>query len=487
MPRPQCNPTHHAQHAFANFHGTTREGLAMCNRRNLVKASMAGIGGLSLPQLLQSRAEAARTGRKMPSGKSVILLWMTGGPSHIDMWDMKPERPPENRGPFSPITTNVPGIQICEHLPMQAAMMDQFTLIRSVDCRKSSHQPNQVMQTANRLSAPRTNPKGDLYPAIASIVAKEHGTNQDGMPPYVAFMKHESHVAWGGYLGKAYDPFIANNACELPVYDNVGNDTGKVSGGNIFQMPSGLSGPRIATRYDLLKSLDRMQTGLDLSGSMKGLDTFQRQAVDMLLGGNARQAFDLSEEPDAVRERYGDHLWCRQALLARRLVQRGAAFVTLDLSYHSASGTWDNHGDNVPPYGGIQRGLGPLLPLFDRLLTTLVSDLREHDLLDDVLVIAMGEFGRTPQIGTQGSSDGRNHWPKVMSMCMAGGGLRHGQVIGATEPDGGDILQRPVTPADLAATIYRYFGVPLNTTYEDDRGRPRFIVEEDGKPIDELF
>lgn len=487
MLRPQCTRRAHHDHAFGNFYGTVREGLAVCNRRGMLKAGMAGLAGLSLPELLMQRAEAARGGRSMPSGKSVILLWMTGGPSHIDTWDMKPERPPENRGPFSPIATNVPGIHICEHLPKQAAMMDQFTLIRSVDCRKSSHQPNQVMQTGNRLAAPRTNPLGDRYPAIASVVAKEHGTNQPGMPPYVAFMKHESHIPWGGYLGKAYDPFIANNACQLPVYDLVGKDTGQVSGGNVFALPAGLTGERISTRYDLLKSLDRMRSGLDHSGSMDGLDAYQRQAVELLLGGKARQAFDLSEESDEVRERYGKHLWCQQALLARRLVQRGAAFVTIDLSYHTASGTWDTHGDNIPPYGGISKGLGPLLPLFDHLLTTLVSDLGEQGLLDDVLVIAMGEFGRSPQIGTQGSTDGRNHWPNVMSMCLAGGGMRHGQVIGATEPDGGDILQRPVTPGDLAATIYRHFGVPQDTTYEDDRGRPHFVVAEDGQPIAELF
>ena len=161
------------------------------------------------------------------------------------------------------------------------------------------------------------------------------------------------------------------------------------------------------------------------------------------------------------------------------------AFVTLDLSYHTASGTWDTHGDNIPPYGGIKKGFGPLLPLFDHLITTLVSDLEERGLLDDVLVLAMGEFGRTPKMGTQGSTDGRDHWPNVMSMCLAGGGFRHGQVIGATDKDGGQIKERPVTPGDLAATIYHHMGVPLNTTYTDLRGRPRYIVEH-GEPIREL-
>ena len=172
---------------------------------------------------------------------------------------------------------------------------------------------------------------------------------------------------------------------------------------------------------------------------------------------------------------------------ARRLVEAGVSFVTIDLSYHTASGTWDNHGIPGGVYGGISKGLKPLLPLFDHITTTLVTDLDERGLLDEVLVIGMGEFGRTPNMGTQKSFDGRNHWPVVMSMCMAGGGLRHGQVIGSSERDGGQIKERPVTPADLAATIYRHMGVPLDATYEDSRGRPRYIVQENGRPLKELF
>ena len=219
---------------------------------------------------------------------------------------------------------------------------------------------------------------------------------------------------------------------------------------------------------------------------MDALNAYQRQAVELLLGERARNAFDLSQEDPATRERYGKHLWCQQALIARRLVEAGTTFVTMDLSYHTASGTWDTHGDNIPPYGGISKGLGPLLPLFDHLITTLVSDLETRGLLDKVLVIAMGEFGRTPTMGTQDSTDGRNHWPEVMSMCLAGGGLRHGQVIGATEKDGGTIKERPVTPADLAATVFRYFGVPQTVQYTDHQGRPRFVVDG-GDPIAELF
>lgn len=449
-----------------------------------MKASLAGIAGLTLPQLLAQRAQGGPARRA--SAKSVILLWMTGGPSHIDTWDPKPERPVENRGPFGVISTNLPGVAICEHLPKQAAMMDRFTLIRSVDARHSNHEPNMVFQTANLDAEPRTNPEATTYPAIASIVAKHHGANQSEIPPYVAFYRSNSHVAFAGALGQQYNPLQGNLAAKLPIYDLVGTDTGRVSGAEMFQFPGGLDFQRIHDRRQLLHDLDRIRRDIDSDTTMQAMDYYQQQAVQVLLGRQTRDAFNLDLEPEQNRQKYGQHLWCQQALLARRLVEAGVAFVTLDLSYHTASGTWDNHGDNIPPYGGISKGLGPLLPLWDHLLTTLVSDLEQRGRLDDVLIIAMGEFGRTPMIGTQGSTDGRDHWPQVMSMLMAGGGLRHGQVIGATEADGGAIKHRPVTPGDLAATIYRYFGVPLETQYIDHRGRPRNIVEQ-GSPIGELW
>jgi len=477
----------HCAHAFGGLHGRTREGLTLVDRRGMLKAGTAGLAGLSLPGLLRSRSEAASTGRKMRSAKSVILLWMAGGPSHIDTWDSKPDRPENNRGPFGVTQTKLPGVVICEHLPKQAAMLDKFTIIRSVDARHSNHEPNKVFQTANLAAEARTNPEAEKYPALASIIAKHHGANHPSMPPYAAFMKSRSHLAFAGYLGKQYDPFLCDQATKLPIYSNVGVDSGTTTGGDLFRLPTGLSADRLHDRTALLKRFDRMRAGLDISGSMQALDAYQRQAVDMLLGERARNAFDVEREPQAVRERYGNHLWCRQALIARRLVEAGTAFVTLDLSYHSASGTWDTHGDNIPPYGGIKRGLGPLLPLFDHLITTLVSDLDERGLLDDVLVVAMGEFGRTPNMGTQESTDGRNHWPVVMSMCLAGGGFRHGQVIGSSSRDGGEIHERPVTPGDIAATLFHHFDVPQDVTYLDNRGRPRYVLDQGGTPIRELL
>lgn len=466
---PSVNHSHLDQHAFGNFHGHVREGLTVLGRRSMLKAGLAGMAGLSLPGLMAAKEAAVSERRGSGGHKSVILIWMTGGPSHIDTWDVKPLAPIEVRGPFGVIPTALPGVQFCEYLPKQAAMMERMTVIRSVDCRFSNHEPNMVMQTGNLDAEPRINREADKFPALASIIAKHRADHSRRMPPYVVLnMKSRSHVAWGGYLGHSHDPFLGNNVDKL------------------FELPGGLTADRLEHRRLLTSDLDRLRRDLDLSGAMDSTDRFTRQAIDLVTGPDARRAFDVSQEPDAVKARYGDHEWAKQALLARRLVEAGVSFVTIDLSHHGASGTWDTHGDNIPPYGGIWNGLRPLLPVFDHLLTTLVDDLHERGLSENVLVLAMGEFGRTPQIGTQGSTDGRDHWPVVMSMTMAGGGLRHGQVIGSTERDAGQIKERPVTPGDLAATIFRHMGVPRDVTYQDNRGRPRFVIDR-GQPIAELF
>ena len=221
---------HLHEHAFSGLNAREREGLVVGGRRGMLKAGLAGMAGVGLADLLRVRAEAAGAGKGIKGNKSVILLWMAGGPSHIDTWDPKPGRPLENRGPFGVISTKLPGVLLCEHLPKQASMLDKFTIIRSVDCEHSNHEPNKVLQTGNEEAAPPVNPNGDKYPAIGSIIAKHHGPNRPGLPPYVAFQTSRSHVAYGGYLGKRYDPFIANAATRLPIYTNVGVDTGRSSG-----------------------------------------------------------------------------------------------------------------------------------------------------------------------------------------------------------------------------------------------------------------
>ena len=278
-------PQHDHGHAFNFMNARQREGLVFAGRRGMLKAGLAGVAGLTLPDLLRERSQAVASGavaRNGKNGKSVILLWMAGGPSHIDTWDVKPDRPYQNRGPFSTIATKLPGVAICEHLPKQAAIFDRFTLIRSVDARKSNHEPNRVFQTGNLEAAPRVNREGDKYPAIGSVIAKLRGSNHAAMPPYVAFMKAPTHIGWGGWLGKEFDPFVANAAARLPVYTDVGVDTGLSRGGNLFRMPGSLNADRIHRRQELLHGFDRLRAGLDAGGSMDALDAYQQQAADLL-------------------------------------------------------------------------------------------------------------------------------------------------------------------------------------------------------------
>src|SRR5262245_59875131 len=243
---------HSPRHAFAFFNPRAREGLTVFSRRSMLKAGLAGLAGLSLPLLLRLRSEAASA--SAPSRKAVILLWMTGGPSHIDTWDVKPEMPSEIRGPFKDIPTRIPGVHICEYLPKQAAMLDKFTLIRTVDCRESNHEPNMVMQSANLAAEPRLNPKGHLYPGIGSIVPKFRGPNHPAMPPYVVLnLKSRSHVAHGGYLGNQYDPFVGHQVEQL------------------FKLPTGLTVDRLRERRTLSQQLDGLRTSLDASGHMESL------------------------------------------------------------------------------------------------------------------------------------------------------------------------------------------------------------------------
>jgi len=219
------SPPHRHAHAFSHFNPLVREGLTLLSRRNMMKASLAGLAGLTVPDLLRRRARAAPAGRPAPDRKSVILLWMTGGPSHIDTWDPKPSRPPENRGPFGVTRTRLPGVLVCEHLPKMAAALDRFTLIRSVDCRHSNHEPNRVMQTANADAEPRLSRAGHLYPAFGSVIAKVRGPNHPALPPYVTFLRSRSHVAGGGYLGQSYDPFVGRGALLVTTFTSLAFET----------------------------------------------------------------------------------------------------------------------------------------------------------------------------------------------------------------------------------------------------------------------
>lgn len=423
--------------------------------------------GLSaaLPLGLSSSLLANPTGglaRTNSAPRSVILFWLSGGPSQLDMWDPKPLAPSEIRGPFGTIPTAIPGVSFSEHLPRQAAIADRLSILRSVDCRASNHTPI-TLQAGNPLARRSDDGRdGDGHPSMGSIAAKFRGPNHPDLPPFVGLAPDWKADVWeAGHMGSAYAPV---EGLKL-----VGR----------FGLPQGVQVDRLDDRNTLRRSFDRLRSDLDRQESLGRLGRFQQQAFDMVLGGRVQQAFDISHEPQSVRDEYGDNTIGPKALLARRLVEAGVTFVLVS----GAWGYFDHHGDNVR-WGGIEKGLRPLMPHVDQALATLVLDLERRGLLDSTLVLMMGEFGRSPVINKEA---GRDHWTNVMSMVMAGGGLKHGQAIGATDARGGEIVEAAVRPQDLAATVYRHLEIDLGSHWVNPQGRPIPIVAEGGRPIPELF
>jgi hypothetical protein len=377
------------------------------------------------------------------------------------MWDPKPGAPIEIRGPFGTIPTKVPGIRVCEHLPLQAQIMDKLTLIRSVDCQASDHTPI-TMQAGNSL-ARRTNDgkDGGGYPSMGSLAVKFRGPNDPRMPAFVGLADSWVADVWGaGHMGAAYQPVKGN---EL---------SGRLA------MPKGVGVARLQDRDSLRQSFDRLRRELDTGNSLALADQYTRQAFDMVLSGKAQRAFRIDLESDRIRDAYGRDSLGEKALLARRLVESGVTFVVVS----GAWGYFDHHGDEVR-WGGIVKGLKPLLPRVDRVVYTLVSDLEARGLFDSTLVLMLGEFGRDPIMTKTG---GRGHWTNCMSMLLFGGGLPCGQVVGSTDAKGYAIKDRRVSPSDLAATVFKHLGIDLDGHWVDPQGRPIAIVTEGGRPIPEL-
>ena len=429
-------------------------------RRGFLQTGLAGLAGVSMPGLLQQQALAAAAGRATRK-TNVILFWLSGGPSHIDMWDPKPDAPSEVRGPFGHIASKVPGIHVCEHLPLTAKIMDRLTLIRSVDCTASDHTPI-TMQACNPL-ARRTNDgrDGGGWPSMGAIASKFRGPNAPGIPGYVALADSLVSDIWGaGHMGGDFEPV-----------------SGKDLSGRL-KLSAGLTVDRLSNRRELLAQMDDWKRSVDGNAQIAATDRYTQQAYEVLMTGNAQRAFNLDAESAAMRDRYGRDSLGEKALLARRLVEAGSTFVTVS----GAWGYFDHHGDEVK-WGGIKKGLTPLLPSVDRTLHAIVTDLEDRGLLDSTLILMMGEFGRSPTIN---KNAGRDHWPRVMSMVMAGGGMRHGQVIGSTDRQGGEIASRRVAPGDLAATVFHHLGIPQDSNWIDPQGRPRPIVADGGKVIEEL-
>ena len=405
------------------------------NRRDLLRIGGLMLGGLTLPDLLHRRAAAGES--KAARSKSVIMVWLRGGASHIDSFDMKPDAPAEIRGEFKPIKTNVSGIEVCEHLPKLAAIADKLAVLRgikSIDI--GDHTPHYILTGF---------PDRGKRPAFGCVVSKlKPGT--DGLPPYVSLM-YEPPGLYDNegptYLGPAHRPFA-------PRQEGLANLT----------LSRGMTLDRLADRRELLREFDTMSRALDSSGTLAGMDEHGRRAVEMVLSGKARDAFALKKETDATRERYGKY--SENMLLARRLVEAGVPVVTLKV------GDWDTHEKNFIDHKAQ-------LPQLDQGLHALVSDLHDRGLDKDVAVVVWGEFGRAPRVSR---GDGRDHWPDAGAAVVAGGGFKVGQVIGETDSHGGESKGTPYTPANVLATLYRFLGIDPAATLPDHARRPMHLLDD---------
>jgi hypothetical protein len=463
MQKPSSRDIHAVQHKGQSVQNALMplvpDLLSVGSRRWFLQTGLAGLAGLTFVDTLRLRASTPGEAR---APKAVILFWLSGGPSQLDTWDPKPDAPAEIRGPYRTIATRIPGIHVCEHLPLQARIMDRLTILRAVDCSASDHTPI-TMQVGNPL-ARRTNDgrDGDGYPAMGAVASRFRGANAAGMPAFVGLANSWRADVWGaGHLGPGHAPV---NGLELP---------GRLA------LPTGVKLDCLQDRVAILRQFDQFRHDLDTSASTARMDRHGQMALNIITSRRVQDAFAVDREPERLRDLYGRCSVGEKALLARRMVEAGTTFVLV-------SGRWgyfDHHGDDVPPWGGIQRGLTPILPTIDRALYALVTDLEARGLLDSTLILMLGEFGRSPVLTPD---NGRGHWTNVMSMVMAGGGFRHGQVIGATDRRGGDIRERRVGPSDLAATVFQHLGIPLDATWTNLQGRPIPIVAGGGQPIGEL-
>jgi len=428
------------------------------SRRGFLRLGALGLGGLAMPDLLRAEAAAQTKGTK-----SVIMIFLPGGPPHQDMWDLKMDAPADIRGEFRPIRTKVPGIEICELFPKMAAMMDKFSIIRSMVGARGDHAADQCLTGRG----PQNAPQGG-WPSIGSVLSKVHGSGAPGVPAFVGLSPKMGHAPWAnpgqpGFLGPAHAPFQPNGG---GAGDLVLND---------------ISLDRLADRKSLLTSFDCFRRDVDNSGMMEAMDAFQQQAMGVLTSSRLSEALNLDKEDPKVRARYGGGtMKCRddggpecpeQFLMARRLVEAGVRCVTIGFN------RWDWHGANF-------RQAREVFPQLDNGLTALVEDLHQSGLDKDVSVVVWGEFGRTPQINKDA---GRDHWPRVSCAALACGGLNHGQVIGSTDRLGGEANSRPVDFQEVFATLYHAAGIDTKTvTINDLNGRPRYLVDEQFKPLPEL-
>ncbi len=414
-------------------------------RRSFLRAGFLSLGGLTLPQLLQARAEADAVAKKT----SVIYIELTGGPTQFETYDPKPEAPSEYRGPLGIVKTNLPGVHFSELMREQAKVADKLAIIRSIHHSSSSHDTSSHLTQTGYYKIGRKGGKNS-FPAIASTTAMLKGANGLGVPPYVSIARAMRNGR-SSFLGNAYDPFIADG--------DPNKDDFEIN--NLDLLPE-LALQRVNDRKGLLDALDKNRRLVDNTQTAESIGKFNGQAFDLLTGDRARKAFNISEESEKVRERYGRNTTGQSMLLARRLVEAGVSYVTVTV------GSWDDHSkiaDRMKSKG----------PAYDQGLAALVSDLHDRGLNKDILVVAMGEFGRTPRIN---KTAGRDHWGRLMSVLMAGGNLRMGQIIGSSNAKGEVPKDNPYRPENVIATIYQHLGIDPGTTILDFTGRPRYLLEQ---------
>ena len=429
------------------------------SRRTFLKVGSLALGGLTLPWMLRQRAMSGQfaSSSGLPR-KSVILIWQAGGPSHLDMYDLKPGAPAEIRGEFKPIPTNVAGIQIGEHLPKQARIMDKLAILRSAYHTNAGHgMGSQWMLTGYQ---PTIEVNDNIYPSCGSVVAKMRGPNDPGLPAYVNLPRNLS-LGKAAYLGASFNPFAPDDDPNSPNF-RVRN----------VRLPGQVDAARLYRRRELMQDLDTIRRDIDTKGDLVGLDDFYRDAMDLVTNARAQEAFNIGKETPPLRDHYGRHDLGQCCLLARRLVEAGVTFVTIQ-----AGGGWDTHGDN------FKQLKTQLLPKFDQAVAALVTDLHDRGLQDEVLVMAMGEFGRTPRIN---SGAGRDHWPGAMSILYAGGGLKMGQAIGTTNANAEYPTSKAATPGCVLSTMYHVLGIDHHQVFHDQAQRPLPILNE-GEPIRELI
>jgi hypothetical protein len=460
----------------------------------LDRRSWLKIGGLSMgalctgmgPTLAQVMAAEQVSRRRQDF--SVILFWANGGPSHLDTFDLKPEAPAEIRGPFRPIRTNVPGLSINELLPTLAKMADKFTLVRSLHHNRAEHSGG-----THRFLTGYSSVKSDLndaeYPDIGSVIAKHLQGSAGDVPLYVGNTKF--YGSGPAYLGPACAPFMPSpnplSSTGNNTYDPVPLYLTPASQANLTLTPDGAL--TLRRRYGLLQTLDALPRLVDRPETLAAFDGFQRRAVEIVAGRRTREAFDLARENLRTRQRYGETHWGKSLLTARRLVEAGVRFVQCQAGFRlrpqtGVTSNWDDHSVNTD----IFKAYAEKLPSFDQSVSALIDDLYQRGLAGHVLFIFCGEFGRTPRIEYQNPArrPGRDHWPRAMSVLLAGGGLKMGQVVGATNPRGEEPSHRAMDSNCLLATIYSRFGVDVGHLFHDRAGRPIPILPH-GEPIAELL